>query len=171
MSEDHHGVCEAKTQVQNSSMRDGTCEERREYFVISEHTGGVGEIAQLVTCLLCRHEDPSSIPKTHIKMSSACKPRAAEKLRGRILGGCLNSSHICVHAYMQKEYIQNLCGMNGGGESQTNNGETHTRVVCNIYTQCSYKLCKLQEKGRLQFSVLMRLGYTSHDSKLGVHGF
>lgn len=117
MSEYHHGVCEAKTQVQNSSMRDGTCEERREYFVISEHTGGVGERVQLVTCLLCRHEDPSSIPKTHIKMPSACKPRAAEKLRGRILGGCLNSSHICVHAYMQKEYTQNLCGMNGGGES------------------------------------------------------
>lgn len=101
VSEDHHGVCEAKTQVQNSSMRDGTCEERREYFVISEHTGGVGERAQLVTCLLCRHQDPSSIPRTHLKMPSACKPSLA-------------SFHICVHAYMQKEYIQNLCGMTGG---------------------------------------------------------
>lgn len=27
------------------------------------------------------------------------------------------------------------------------------------------------KKGRLQLSVLMRLGYTSHDTKLGVHGF
>lgn len=101
VSEDHHGVCEAKTQVQNSSMRDGTCEERREYFVISEHTGEVGERAQLVTCLLCRHQDPSSIPRTHLKMPSVCKPS-------------LTSFHICVHAYMQKEYIQNLCGMTGG---------------------------------------------------------
>ena len=54
-------MCKAKTQVQNSSMRDRTCEERREYSIISEHTHTrrVGEIAQLLKCLLCRHEDPS----------------------------------------------------------------------------------------------------------------
>lgn len=113
----HHGVCEAKTQVQNSSMRDRTCEERREYFIISEHTLGVGEIAQMVKCLLCRHEDPSSIPRTYIKMpemvASACKLRAGEKLTGGILGVCLHGFHICVHAHTKKEYIQNLCGMSG----------------------------------------------------------
>lgn len=142
--EDHHGVSRAKTQVENSSMRDRTCEGRRKCFVISEHTQGVGETTQLVKCLLCRREDPSSIPRIHIKMpgvvASACKPRAGEKLTGGILGD----------AHTQKNTYKTYMGCTGE--------ETHTHVVCNIYTQCSYKILKiLQEKGGRQFSVLMRL--------------
>lgn len=38
----HCGLCEVKTQVEDDSLRDKACREKREHFLTSEYTKGAG---------------------------------------------------------------------------------------------------------------------------------